>query len=694
MRDITGTDMPAVRGQIDDVIMVGPPGAILRAFEDTLKPGVEALGLEFHANKMHYVAGPGTTEAECQRLEAAGIQRGTITGPDGNEHHGIDVSGIPFGTDEYTQAFLDGRVDEIESTLTKTLSLHPFDAYAAQALFVFTTNRRFSFWLRYCLPSQVQLQIDRLDHVFDAALTKLFDQELDDRTRRWCALPIRNNGMGVPTHGDLARHAFTGAFHDVIPQLFDQRIAGGLKPGFLQSGTVTARFAPNNAYGRDDPVDRNAGMIAGTTIGAEYKSAWVALQAMVGPTQTENVLHPRAEDAGHGLTHAQRHITKAHEEVQASAFEAEMKALPMDDPQANAYFARFGSSTGCAFLHGYPGRTPGSTVSTAVYTVIIQRLFGLPLTAVRAIVGTRIHVGGNVFTVDAYGRSISGVKTAGGGDIRRHNRILLAIHQAFGALKITSRMEPNLLFADLLTPLQQARQDRTAHSYHTGIVPDLLVGLTADRDAMMELKTVGDVTSHSTRPARVPDARQHAVNKRAAKVPREYIIKANKLDREQGHGDPNLSDPTRTPLEWYDESQERWGPIRRRLHELGKPIPVAVGPRGEVNDEAVDLFKTAARTGATRLARQTFASFDRLRQVLLFQLQCRLGVLAQRVHAEHFLERLRPITGGAYTRFSTPGMSRETFGPNGVADAVDAHHNTWYASHADHMSWTGMPGAT
>jgi len=50
----------------------------------------------------------------------------------------------------------------------------------------------------------------------------------------------------------------------------------------------------------------------------------------------------------------------------------------------------------------------------------------------------------------------------------------------------------------------------------------------------------------------------------------------------QCHGDPNLDNVGNTPNEWYEESVERHGPVRRRLAEF-KLAAAAAGPRGEIS---------------------------------------------------------------------------------------------------------------
>jgi hypothetical protein len=61
----------------------------------------------------------------------------------------------------------------------------------------------------------------------------------------------------VVLYKDLTDMAFAGAFLDVVSRLFNSNSYGYVSQGYLQSASLSERFAPENAMANGNTVARN-----------------------------------------------------------------------------------------------------------------------------------------------------------------------------------------------------------------------------------------------------------------------------------------------------------------------------------------------------------------------------------------------------------------------------------------------------
>ena len=233
-------------------------------------------------------------------------------------------------------------------------------------------------------------------------------------------------------------------------------------------------------------------------------------------------------------------------------------------------------------------------------------------------------------------------------------------------LHVDTILEPHREFADLLPVDTQDQRTRL------GIIPDIVVIFDGDK-VIGDVKVIGDNQTWSTRYARNPRAPRSAVEKRQANVHSSYASTANKLDRDQGHGDPTCADVHRTPFAWYRDPAH-FGPIRRRLQQLRLHGLVA-GPRGEISSDFTALIKKAIDVGLPRMnSLIATQSYNAQKAMVTWHSNCRIGMAIQRCSARHVLERIgyAGVYGQARAAYDDVRISAY------ASDMMDAYHDMQY----------------
>eukprot|EP00873_Tetraselmis_striata_P034068 jgi/Tetstr1/454332/TSEL_041251.t1 len=106
-----------------------------------------------------------------------------IEWPELDGHHGIAVLNVPLGSPEYVQAYMGGKaeelLEEVGASLSKLLSAKPSRRYThalhhhAWALLKHSMQHKAGYWLRNCLPSEVEAFAEAVDATVLAALERL-----------------------------------------------------------------------------------------------------------------------------------------------------------------------------------------------------------------------------------------------------------------------------------------------------------------------------------------------------------------------------------------------------------------------------------------------------------------------------------------------------------------------------------------
>eukprot|EP00873_Tetraselmis_striata_P016686 jgi/Tetstr1/436950/TSEL_025722.t1 len=311
----------AARFNADDGFLVGLPEHVwpaLHAFRTSIKASV---GLEVRFDKMHAYS----ADMEAARCEAPA----DIEWPELDGHHGIAVLNVPLGSPEYVQAYMRGKAEElreeVDASLSRLLSAKPSRRYThalhhhAWALLKHSMQHKAGYWLRNCLPSEVEAFAEAVDATILAAVERVLGVSFDPSTygtdtnpvvtdflaellhdpgpmaaevttlsedavagaRSRLHLPTRLKGAGIRRMATVRDAAFVGCMNAILPR-FLTRNSGTNTPtlGFFdpQLGSVLGRgsFNANSSARQYDHFLNDAH--GSDSYAAEMREAWGRLQ--------------------------------------------------------------------------------------------------------------------------------------------------------------------------------------------------------------------------------------------------------------------------------------------------------------------------------------------------------------------------------------------------------------------------------
>eukprot|EP00873_Tetraselmis_striata_P043105 jgi/Tetstr1/463369/TSEL_008291.t1 len=258
----------------DDGFLVGLPEHVwpaLHTFRTSIKASV---GLEVRFDKMQvYIA-----DMEAARRETPA----DIEWPELDGHHGIAVLNVPLGSPEYVQAYMRGNAEELReevaASLSKLLSAKPSRRYIhamhhhAWALLKHCMQHKAGYWLRNCLPSEVEAFAEAVDATVPAAVERVLGVPFDPstygtdtnpvvtdflaellhdpdpmaaematlsedavaRARRRLHLPTRLKGAGIRYMATVRDAAFIGCRNAILPRFLTRNSGTNTPtPGFF-----------------------------------------------------------------------------------------------------------------------------------------------------------------------------------------------------------------------------------------------------------------------------------------------------------------------------------------------------------------------------------------------------------------------------------------------------------------------------
>eukprot|EP00873_Tetraselmis_striata_P024390 jgi/Tetstr1/444654/TSEL_032502.t1 len=251
----------AARFNADDGFLVGLPEHVwpaLHAFRTSIKA---SMGRDVRFDKMHAY----NADMEAARREAPA----DIECPELDGHHGIAILNVPLGSPEYVHAYMRGKAEElreeVDASLSKFLSTKPSRRYthalhhlAAWARLKHCMQHKAGYWLRNCLPSEVEAFAEAVDTTVLAAVERVlgvsFDPSMygtdtnpvvtdflsdllhdpnpmaadvatlsEDAMARACCrlqLPIRLKGVGIRARrmASVRDAAFIGCMNGILPR--------------------------------------------------------------------------------------------------------------------------------------------------------------------------------------------------------------------------------------------------------------------------------------------------------------------------------------------------------------------------------------------------------------------------------------------------------------------------------------------
>eukprot|EP00873_Tetraselmis_striata_P041379 jgi/Tetstr1/461643/TSEL_006743.t1 len=268
----------------------------LHAFRTSIKASV---GLEVRFDKMQAY----NADMEAARREAPA----DIEWPELDGHHGIAVLNVPLGSPEYVQAYMRGKAEElreeVDASLSKLLSAKPSRRYIhalhhhAWAMLKHCMQHKAGYWLRNCLPSEVEAFAEAVDATILAAVERVLGVSFDPSTYGTDTNPVVTDflaellhdpdpmaaeGVGIRRMATVRDAAFIGCMNAIHPR-FLTKISGTNTPtpGFFdpQLGSVLGRGsfnATSSARQYDHFLNDAHGSDSYAT---EMREAWGRLQA-------------------------------------------------------------------------------------------------------------------------------------------------------------------------------------------------------------------------------------------------------------------------------------------------------------------------------------------------------------------------------------------------------------------------------
>jgi hypothetical protein len=286
-------------------------------------------------------------------------------------------------------------------------------------------------------------------------------------------------------------------------------------------------------------------------------------------------------------------------------------ALPLDDQRRMAYLSRFGDRFASQFLAGCPD--PSVNFHPDKFRLAVQRLFGVPLTALKHIIGARIqnHANSPQRTVDPHGNNLSSISGSVGDHSRKLHDFMLEfviVQLRKIGIRVNAAKKGHPSTAGIFTHLLQEynatlHPSKEAVQLVNGILPDMLLNATGPLanefssvtcstffdyvETLLDVKGYGLGESSRYQSFRAEPSDLKPVDRRAREVHKEYIYKARRLDALYHSGTPTGVD----------------GPVLSRLLSFGaisgpnkgRVVGLAIGCFGELSSEFGELCSFIAR---------------------------------------------------------------------------------------------------
>jgi hypothetical protein len=476
--------------------------------------------------------------------------------------------------------------------------------------------------------------------------------------------PARHHGGGLRRRATLSRTAFAACVAEVVPQLIDVATRDGVRRGFfpsLESELGTGSFGTGGSWlttfvaaGDADPEHRRTA--------SEFSRAWRQLMADVRDGDVSGPLDQPAEQAGRGIERQlQRQMQLQYDQVARDVLHADMMALPGDDQRRVAYLECGPLST--SWIGSWP--SDRWLLSPRHFREAFALYYGLasPIVVECGLTGTVFRdTRGRPHVCDRYGTTLARAQMSdGGGHMLQSRSMERVIVQSVLGAGIAGRPQPDTIFSAVLP--QRVRDDErvmrgiVADALFT--VPRLFGSTRAARrrerrhhaliDQLFDIKCLHDGTAEYDQAARGAGAmgymRQGGVARRAASVPREYLVHAMHLDAEHhgtvlARGARGMLHPVGGP-----------GPVQRTLATYPPVRGLAFGPRADASEDVHTLLGITAHAEAERGWRLMGSrSQSEALSYLTTSLRRDWGIAALRCEAALRCRRAELLAGRAFGR--------------------------------------------
>ena len=600
----------------------------------------------------------------------AGVQEGDTF------HRGIDVYGVPVGSEEFILNFLRKKKEEIIRDAEKTRELLSGDRQALWTALRLSISQRFSYLQQHVQPSLCSQVAEELDQeiwrIFEAAcgfpvprgnqrgglqLQVPAIPSLDGKSfQEWVVrLPACHYGWGLRSLKETCSYAYLGMLETALPSMTGE---GGVCPA------LAVLYGGQECWGEEaSPETRwRTVLSSGCTVGQEVQEIWRSIQEEARQAsnflgqEVPAVLSIPVEGIGGDTAQAsvsgetRGRVVRAVEGLRVKVLSKVLKELRPQKTRA-AWAWRQRDKVSSAWTQAIPG--PDTSLSSAEFAEAAAANLVLPSPACESRVGETIR--GRV-KVDEYGDNVQATAVKGDHWRTRHNAFLYLVkRQCMWAGQPCELEVRNLFAGEMRQPgLSRAERDRQLQA----IVPDARItmpaatGARGDGEGERERARVGapggaglagqsSAVLHEckviscSRSRYKPTWTKRAVDVRTAQLPKEYLDKAKAADRRQGVAEGVV------------------GRVEAKLVSLGELRGIVAGNFGEVSTDTHDLIAALAtrrvrKAGVERGRRGMLRSEEAERAIAITGIRRRFGVMAVRCQASSLLGRLETLgPGGA-----------------------------------------------
>ena len=563
---------------------------------------------------------------------------------------GFMCYGIPLGTETFVTHMLKLKAEEIAADANKTIEVLSGDRQALWSVLRLSTLAKFEYFSQLSPPSLCEPIAswldDKLWNMLEAAVGFEVPRgvagdnvncpvgDLDRRSyQEWMVrLPIRLHGWGLRSLRETCGPAYLGALETAIPFMAARDKLCPL---------TEAAWGGEECWGEAAEANNRWRRVleSGCLEGRELHRWFEGLQseARVGGEflgeDPDPLLSSDLQGLGgssvSGATRGQ--VVEARDMLRSRLL---TRALELHRPQKDrhAWAWRQRDKLSSAWLLCLPGG--GETLTNEEFTTTAAVNLCLPPPCVHGHEGELIRGQGQWrITIDRHGDTVQATNIPGDHFRHRHDMLKIALYNMCKWAGLRVEMEAFNVFSHLIPQRELARYEQNRQ--RQAIIPDLRIVLNVGGQPAVVL---AECKAISISPSRYrPTWNVRGVDKRAAQLHDEYVLKARSVDRQ------------------YVGTQEgQVGPVEAKLLSFERVRGVVFGAFGEASEPVHQLIHQLADSrvavaGPERSKKGQPKSTAGERAIVVNQLRRKLSVTAVKAQCLSLLGRLEVIGSGGFS---------------------------------------------
>ena len=632
------------KGGHDDIFAQGRADVVIPAVQRFAAAIWERCHLRLQWEKSHIFSWDGVLpEGSPEGVELAGKE------VDGQYEVGIDCYGVPLGTKAFIKSELRAKAEEIKADAELATELLSSNRQALWSALRLSISQRFQYLCQHVPPSICEPEAAWLDTqlwtVLEATTgftiprghrgdegdlvvrTPVTGLDLQSFQQWQVRLPVKLHGWGLRSLEETCSPAYLATLETSIPRM------GSISP------VMSATWGGDECWGRGAPNGTRWRIVQGSGCeeGTEMVMSWqkLTMEAREAAEWMEREMEPVFTVAVSGLGEGsvsgetRGKIVSAREKTRALLLN---KALAEHRPKKDrpAWGWKQMDKISSSWLLALPG--PDSTLSNAEFAESAATKLCLPSPACLGRVGETVK---GQKKVDKYGDTIQATSLPGDHWRTRHDSIKHVISRLCIWAGVPCELEVFNLFSGQLPQQGLARID--SNRDRQAMVPDMKITITSGGQARPVLHELKVISSNQSRYR--PSWNDRGVDKRAAQLHQEYLVKARNADQVHGGALPG-----------------QVGRVESKLLSFPKVEGIVFGNWGEASQATHNLVEVLASSRArvaapqARSRRGNEMTEEGVKGLAVGFIRRRLGVAAVRAQCHSLLGRLEGMgPGGTVT---------------------------------------------